>query len=540
VNRFTTVVFRNIKVADSPDWLKNRLEAYGIPSINNIVDITNYVMVELGQPLHAQDLAKMEAQEIIIRKARKGETVTTLLGDIVEVIPEAFVLTQHDTPTVIGGVVGGINTSVDTATTDIVLDAGNYNQNTIRKVSRALKIQNETVLRCDKFLHPKLTEIAIQRATKLILELAGGDYYENIDWYPKEHPEKELKIRFDRLKKISGMDIASEKVEKILNKLEYEILYSDDEGHFVKVPYFRTDVEVEDDIVSDILRIGNYQTIPITPITAPPPKEITPEIYSFEDHLKDMCVKMGLHEHITEPLVTYNEANPNQIMLENALSSEQNALRTTLYETLAPILTAYDKHRVYNIGVFEIARIYTKAAHAKTEKYTETRVLEVVYRDFSDNPKKTAEKVKTYLATLLYELGLAAAEYKKTNAAVDIIFEDEVLGQLRYDSFTLYTEKLMACQQANTRVVSQYRNLKTEDISLAVPKEQQLGPIITTIRRAESNIANVSVADTYAGEILSKDKKGILLRVVHTLEDFQKTRKELSAILSKEFGVEMR
>ena len=162
VNRFNTRVFKNIKVKDSPKWMKERLEAYGIPSINNIVDITNYVMVEYGQPMHAQDISKMKAREIVIRCAKDGEKLTTSLGETVTLSKGQFVLTQADEPTVIGGIVGGKTTAVDSSTKEIVLDAGNYDQNNIRKSSRKLKIQNETVLRYDKFLHPELTQAALR------------------------------------------------------------------------------------------------------------------------------------------------------------------------------------------------------------------------------------------------------------------------------------------------------------------------------------------------------------------------------------------
>ncbi|MBN1162652.1 phenylalanine--tRNA ligase subunit beta [Patescibacteria group bacterium] len=540
VNRFTTVVFRNVKVKDSPDWLKNRLEAYGIPSINNIVDITNYVMVELGQPMHAQDLTKMEAQEIVIRKAKAGESVTTLLGETVEVVPDAFVLTQNDKPTVIGGIVGGIKTGVDKSTTNIILDAGNYNQNTVRKVSRLLKIQNETVIRYDKFLHPNLTEIAIKRAARLILDLAGGDYYENIDWYPEKHAEKEMKIRYERVKKVSGMDIDTKRVEDILNKLGYEIILADEEGFYVKVPYFRTDVEVEDDIVSDVLRIGNYQNIPITSISETPPKEITPPIYKFEDELKDICVKLGLHEHITEPLVKRGESNPNQIMLENALSSEQNALRTTLYETLAPVLNIYTKHKISDIGVFEIGKFYTKETHNKSEKYNEIRVLEVVYKNSTNDPKIISQRVKTYLSTILYELGISGFVQSKSNENTEILFNKDLIGYLKYDSLTLFTEKLLKYKRQNDRVLSDFRNYKTEDLSLSIKKHRPIGPIIDKITNMDTDILGIELAETYIGDNVEKGEKGILLRVTHNSQKFDKLRDKIKTVLQEEFDIEFR
>jgi phenylalanyl-tRNA synthetase beta chain len=313
VHRFNTRVFRGIKVKKSPKWLSERLEAYGIPSINNIVDITNFVMVELGQPMHAQDIAKMEKPEIVIRRAKDNEEITTLLGQQIKLNSKNFVLTQNNKPTVIGGIVGTKSTSVDENTADIVLDAGNYDQVNIRKSSRELKIQNETVLRYDKFLHPKLTEIALERATKLILELAGGEYYQNIDYYPKSFPLKKLKLRFSRIKQISGMNIPESKIEMILDSLGYSVLNKNSEGMSLDVPYFRTDVEVEDDIVSDILRINNYKNIPSDVLNMAPPAEITPKIYVFEERLRDILVNLGLYEHITNPLVISDESKKDQV-----------------------------------------------------------------------------------------------------------------------------------------------------------------------------------------------------------------------------------
>ena len=279
--RWTGIIIKDVEIKPSPKWLADRIRLMGHEPINNVIDITNYVMVELGQTLHAQDLAKFRKQEIVIRRAKLGEKLTTFLGDVLELDPEGFVLTQDDVPTVVGGIVGGKETGIDDTTTDIILDAGNYNQVAIRQVSRKLKIQNESVLRNDKFLHPELSAIAIQRATGLIVELAGGDYYENIDWYPSKPVDKRLVIRFARLKALSGMEFEAKQVKTILENLGYEIMEENIVSLTVKVPYFRTDVEVEDDLIADVLRINDYEKIPLQMLSNTPPKDITPDIYKF-------------------------------------------------------------------------------------------------------------------------------------------------------------------------------------------------------------------------------------------------------------------
>lgn len=512
VRRFNTRVFRDIAVKESPEWLKKRLNEYGMAPINNIVDITNYVMVEIGNPMHAQDLDKFEKQEIIIRKAKNKEKITTFDGSDVELDDEMFVLTQNDKPIVIGGIVGGAKTGVDFDTKNIVLDAGNYDQANIRKNARKLKIANETVLRYDKFLHPKLTEIAIERATKLILELAGGEYYENTDYYPNPIPETEMKLRSSRVHTISGMDISIEEARNILIKLEYEILEETENELKVVVPYFRTDVEVEDDIVSDVLRIYGYEKIPTQLMNQAPPKEITSEIYKFEDKLRDILVNLGLHEHITDPLVTSKENGHHQVKLENSQSSEKNALRTNIYETLAPVADTYKKHGIKKIGLFEIGKVYTLDGRGdRTEDYSETRVVEVIYAS-DGSPYEKSIKIKELYYGLLQNLGIS----------------DREIGKLKYDSFSIETEKLMKAPKTNLRVKEEYQNKITEDVSLQIKLGESFGTIYDKIKKLDPRIVNVWIVEEYVN---SQNMRSVLVRLEFLEKDI--TKEESAKIKEK-------
>jgi len=521
VNRFNTRVFRNIKVKTSPEWLRNRLEEYGIPSINNIVDITNYVMVELGQPMHAQDLAKFRKnssgdKEIVIRKAHNEETLCTFLGDEITLYPEAFVLTQDGVVTVLGGIVGGKETGVDEKTTDIILDAGNYNQNIIRKVSRKLKIQNETVLRYDKFLHPNLTQYAIERATYLILELTGGDYYQNIDWNPKEYKPKEMSLRKSRVLKLADFNVSDENVADILTRLGYRIVSQDTEGFKVVVPYFRTDVEVEDDIISDILRINGYAKIPSAQIQSAPPKDITPEIYKFEETLRDALVQLGAHEHITDPLVSRNEKSEgNQIVLENSQNSQKNALRTQIAQTLKEIMPNYTKNQINSGLLFEVGKVYTQKGDKKDYKtYTETRVLECLLFDKDKSPKELHKKTSSLLNTLFKNIGMNNLSYKNSDNAQEatLLKGDRVMGTIRYNGFTLFTEKLLAEQKHVDRVVSDIQSPNSIETSLVIPKSLPVGNIIDAVKSASPDVIKVEFLEEYTGKELGDNKRSVLIK----------------------------
>lgn len=539
VNRFNTRVFKNIKVGKSPKWMKERLETYGIPSINNIVDITNYVMVELGQPMHAQDIDKLGAKEIIIRDAKKGEKIVTLLGETVELAEENFVLTQNDKPTVIGGIVGGKETGVTENTTNIILDAGNYNQVFIRKASRKLKIQNETVSRCDKFLHPELTEIALQRATKLILDIAGGEYYENEDCYPNRPEIKTQNFRMKRLEQLSGMKFDIETIKNILTKLEYKIIEEKNTNETtnyeikLEIPYFRTDVEVEDDIVADILRISNYENIPLELIQSAPPKEITPDIYKFEDKVRDILVNLGLHEHITDPLIEKgnNDKKYKEIVLENALTSEKSALRTDLKQTLNHVLENYKKHKINEIGIFEIGKIYYIDSNLNKEnKYIEERVLEIIYLNQNLTPKENADKFKTILNRLLEELKIEWGSIQKfwtiTPYTVSIPLEN--LMQLSKEDKS---------KNKQSNIVDKVSSYTTEDLSIILNLVQPFGDIYQTIKNTSKDILDVEVLEEYK---VNEIQKSILVRITFNTSDTKSIREEILKTLKSKFNVDIR
>jgi len=542
VNRFNTRVFRYVKVKPSPEWMKKRLEEYGIPSINNIVDITNYVMVELGQPMHAQDLAKFRKPEIVIRKARNEEKLYTFLGDEVTLYPEAFVLTQGGAATVLGGIVGGRETGVDEKTTDIVLDAGNYNQNVIRKVSRKLNIQNETVLRYDKFLHPELTQYAIERATYLILELAGGEYYQNVDWNPHPSQPKEMALRKSRVRKLAGFDISNEDIADILSRLGYQTVSRSAEAFKVVIPYFRTDIEVEDDVVSDILRINGYTKIPTAQIQGTPPKEITPEIYKFEESLSDELAQLRAHEFITDPLVSRNEnLAGNQVVLENSQNSQKNALRTIIAETLKEIVPNYVKNQTDSGVLFEVGKVYTQKGNKKDfQTYTETRVLECLLFDEKSSLKALHKKTSALLSTLFKNIGIVGYSYKKAGGAheANIVKEGKMIGSVRYNGFTLFTENLLAEKKQVNRIISDVRSLNSVETSFIIPKNFPVGSIIDAIKAVSPDVTKVEFLEEYTGKELGNDKRSVLIKthfkpevdqndatdiIDHTLVELKKT-----------------
>ena len=443
VKRFQTRIFKGVKVGSSPAWLVDRLKAYGMESKNNIVDITNFVMVEYGQPMHAQDISKLPGSDITIRDAKESETLKTILGTEVKLSKDIQILTSGGKPTVILGVVGGKETSVS----------------------------NETVSRDDKFLDPRLIDLALDRATGLILELAGGTYYTNDDYYPSPVVPKTMTLRLSRLHLLSGMELDLSLASKILESLEYKILQSSDDSLTVEIPYFRTDIEVEDDLVSDILRIHNYVNIPLLPLSTPVPLDITPSIYRFEEKLRDLLVAQGAHEHITSSLTTSN-GQSDEVVLANALSSDQNALRRSLNPGLTHVLSTYKKHKIKGALVFEIGKVFRKNESA----YLEGRLLTVMGGVDS-------------LATLLSSLGIT--KYS-VNDKCEILVNDKVVGTIDTSGYTLVTTTLISHTIPYTGIISEFDHKTNLDLSLIMRSDLKYSNILTALESVKGQWESIT------------------------------------------------
>ena len=476
VRRFQTRVFKGIKVAPSPVWLADRLEAYGMEPKNNIVDITNFVMIEYGQTMHAQDIAKLKGNDITIRQAKNGEKVMTLLGTEVKLDNDIFVLTSGGEVTVIGGIVGGKNTGVTETTIDIILDAGNYDSRVIRKTSRRIKIMNESVSRNDKFLDPRLIDYAMDRATELILTIAGGTYYANDDYYPNLAVPQNVTLRISRLKLLSGMDINVATAKKILKSLEYVVIEEGEGSLTLEVPYFRTDIEVEDDLISDILRIHDYTNIPLSPLSTHVRSDLTPEILRFEDKLRDLMVAQGSHEHMTNSL-TSSSGDENQIILVNALTSDLNALRTGLEPGLKHVLETYKKHKLEAVSVFEIGKVF----QVSLDKYLEGRLLSVMFAKEG--------LVSDSLATLMSSLGIISYSISPSHK---ILIHDNIVGYITLNSFTLVTSAIMPLATNYTGIVSDFERSTSLDLSLLTPHTVVYADIIEALSSLPSNWKHIS------------------------------------------------
>ncbi|MEK9179591.1 MAG: phenylalanine--tRNA ligase beta subunit-related protein, partial [Patescibacteria group bacterium] len=220
--RFNTVTIEGISVKESPEWLKNRLEAYGIKPINNVVDITNYVMVEIGEPLHAFDLGVLQKPVLIIRRAVKGEKLAALNGKVLNLTSEDLIVSTEKEPVALAGIIGGTKSSITSKTTRILLEAATYNQAGIRRTSLRHSLRTEASLRHEKFLHPYLAEQGLKRAIEMILEICGGILGDHTDCFTKKNEETKVTMRMSRLEYLCGVHVPFDTVVGILSRLGFD------------------------------------------------------------------------------------------------------------------------------------------------------------------------------------------------------------------------------------------------------------------------------------------------------------------------------
>jgi len=446
VNRFRTRIIKNIKVGESPEFIKERLQAYGLPIINNIVDITNYVMVEIGQPLHAQDLDKFEKKEIILRDTKEGESIQTLDSSQIKLPENTLVLSENENPICIGGIVGGLRTGVTYETTTIVLDAGNYSQSAIRKTSRAVNIRNETVSRSEKFLAPELVDIA--------------------------------------------------------------------------------DIEVEDDLIADVLRIYGYSKIHAEPILNYPPVEITSAETKMENKVSDILVSAGFHEHITDPVVKYDGIE-SRILLMNSVNADKDALRLSLKETLINTVVTYQKHQKSEIKLFEVGNKYFK----KNSEFLEEKILGIIYEDL--NPEIRSFKLRGYLDLLLSSLGISYTLVKSKHN-IEIISQGEEIGYFDGNYIELSIKKLVKHFTFKPQVVTEFENFSKEDLTFISHTDFDNGEIFEYIKNLNPLIAKVE----YVNEYLEGTSRKVTIRFFTLYPDeMKRLREEIIGNTSKKFNL---
>lgn len=586
--RYSAAVLKGVKVRPSPLWMQRRLYLCGVRPISNIVDATNYVMLERGQPLHAFDGDKLEGG-IIVRRARDGEGIVTIDGDLRRLSEETLVIADHERAVAIAGVMGGIDTEVTDATGTVVLESANFDRTSIRRTSQRLRLATEASKRFDKGLDPEMTVPSALRAAQLMVETGGGSIGEGVvDEYPGPMSPSSILLSEDDVERILGLRFSRADMNRVFRSLGFGTAEAGDRTE-VSVPTFRRDVEGRADLAEEVARITGYDAIPTTLPTGAIP-EALPEPYRIWERVaREELVAAGFQEVITYSLVDCDSAARltvdvgagaaaiplEMIRLMNSMTPDQACLRTSLLGSLLRTVASNMRHeqRAY---LFELGRVYLPPlAPLPAERRTLGMVLtghrqplswggQPDYGDFFD--------MKGAIEGLLGRLGIEGATFRPSThvtmhpgrTARLVVGEREIgyLGEVHpvvVERYDLEPHRIIAAELDFDALIDLASSLRayeplprypavTHDIAVVVARETPHAEVEQEIRRTgEPLLSELQLFDLYEGASIPSGKKSLAYSLSYRLPDRTLTDAEVLEVeerivraLSDRFGAQIR
>ncbi|GIP22488.1 phenylalanine--tRNA ligase subunit beta [Paenibacillus sp. J22TS3] len=583
--------FSNVKIGPSPQWMQNRLAAAGVRPINNIVDITNYVMMEYGQPLHAFDADQIAGGSIGVRQAVQGETLVTLDGQKRKLEAGALLITDgEDKPVGLAGVMGGLNSEVTDATVNIVLESAHFDGGSVRKTSRQLGLRSEASLRFEKEVDPSRVIPALNRAASLIAVYAGGTVHQGIvESVVRTSEEIRIVLSLNKLNGYLGTDISMLEVKTIFNRLNFESAERSGEIE-VLVPTRRGDITRDVDLIEEVARLHGYANIPTTAIEGP----TTPGTYTKEQFLRRSLRNLLTHGGWQE-VISYSFTHESSIglfpdlsggsrgvKLAMPMSEDRSILRTSTLPQLMDI-AAYNRNRKQdNLAVFEIGSVFWTEEEQLTRQPKELPVLGFLLTglrqekqwnitadkvDFFDL-KGAVESVTEYLGLkekVAYVADRPSGFHPGRSASIYLEAGGEkirigVIGQLHPDvqrqkdlDDTYVAELLLAPLYQYSDSTIEYRELPRfpsveRDIAVVVDADVEAGALIKAIQSAAGELlASVQVFDVFTGSKLGHNKKSVAISMVYlhkertlTEEDITTVHDRVLEVLEQTFAAELR
>jgi phenylalanyl-tRNA synthetase beta subunit len=515
--------------ATTPDWMKVRLEAYGMKTISPVVDITNFVMIETGEPMHAFDSCSVPNGILKIRQAKKGESLTVLGDKKVSLTDDDLVIVdKNDMPISFSGLIGGATSGIKDESSEIIVEAATYNQAVIRRSSIRHSIRTEASTRHEKFLNPELVTPSLDRAIDLILQICGGQVTAYCDSYPTRSEQHSIVFEMSEVERIGGVKIEKEAVRAILRRLDFVINIHDNKTDNVVVPHHRTDIRENADIVEEVLRIYGYDNINGSLPDMAVPRDITPKHIYIYDKLRQLLLALGFSETITEPLTSEKYIDVRTaIALQNALNSEKSYLRTSLIPHLCHAYKHIKKHGKRKIMIFEIGKTYYKV----NDKYEEVDCLALLIYDYQMDTAHIQEQ----LAGSLNQLRQGVFDTELPDGVkITHVDENTVVCELRIPD-------IKKTAISNTKLFFDHIPHYTKiDISFAMDDDADTSIIAKIIA---DNIHNLSNIDWhYETDHITQGKQHLLMSLTVEDDDTGKTplRQKVENILKDQFGATIR
>ncbi|MEN6349854.1 MAG: phenylalanine--tRNA ligase subunit beta [Syntrophomonas sp.] len=568
--RYAARLVKNVKIKESPAWMQESLLSAGIRPINNVVDITNYVMLESNQPLHAFDYNLLgDEKRILVRRAHKEEKFTTLDGVERELDENMLVITDGERPVALAGIMGGENTEIRDDTTDVLLESANFLGSNIRKTSRKLALRSDSSARFEKGADIEGVIYAVNRAAQLIQELAGGEVAKGIyDVYPEPQQPLTVALRPERVNFLLGTEIAAVDIEKYIQGLKFK--YEWTEGKFlVEVPSYRPDISMEVDLIEEVARLYGYDNIEACLPSGDTTQGGLDSYQSFRDKVKNLMAR-NLYEVINysfiNPVVFDHLLLPQDSVLRevvriaNPLSEEQSVMRTLLLPGLLENISRNLARRNQNLAFFEMGSVFYPAGEGLPQEKIKLGAI-VAGKTESNWLKNQTEMdfyfLKGILEDLLNRLGINDCIFEKVQPPsfhpgrtarimcrkkeIGVIGELHPLVLHNFDikgrscAFELDVENMFELVENKKLMESISRYPAVErDIAVLVEEEISSSEVLKTIKEAENElIRDLNVFDIYSGEQVPEGYKSMAFKISFQSAEKTLTDNEINQCLDK-------
>lgn len=552
--RYAARMITSVRVAESPDWLKARLEAGGLRPINNIVDVTNYVLLELGQPLHAFDFATLRGQKVVVRRARAGETLLTIDGLERHLTEDILVIADAERPIAVAGVMGGLETEVTDQTVDILLESAHFNPISVRRTRNKLGMSTEASYRFERWVDPSGPVRAANRAAQLMSEVAGGSVLPGvIDIYPKEIKPVKLSLRPSFVNERLGTNIPSKDMNEMLRSLEFAVTGEDPIE--CSVPTTRNDILRETDLVEEVARLFGYDNIPTTIPSGVSRQAGEGARKRLERRARELMMRCGLQEvwtfSLTRPAAMESAGISNgaaALQLRNPLTEDYTLLRTSMVPGIVEVLSNNAKIGNVDVHVFEIGKVYLPKGDDKLPEERNMLAVAAMGSNWSGNwgLDRTAAQADFYalkgiLTHLLEDFGVKEIEYKHVvegsdesvstkslhpGRSAEVIADGmpvAILGEIHpkvADTFNLPRRAYLAtlnldALSATACLTHRYQSLLRypaidRDISMILRVEVAAEVIGNLIRNAGGDLVeSVTLFDVYQGKNIEAGKRSL-------------------------------
>lgn len=573
--RYIARIVKNVKIGPSPEWMQRRLRACGIRSINNIVDITNYVMLEMGEPMHAFDINSIEGKHIIVRRAKDGEKITTLDEEERILNEDDLVIADEKKPVAIAGVMGGENSEIEENTETVVFEAAVFYGGSIRKTAKKVGLRTESSSRFEKGLSSENALRAINRAVELVEKINAGKAVDGkIDVYPTKQKINKIKLDYDRINSLLGTNISKEEMINILEKLDIKV-----ENDIAIAPYFRMDLEFLADIAEEVVRFYGYDKLDTTLIKADTTIGVLNKEQKIEKNIKQVLVNNGLSEIYTYGFVSEKDLEKSNIDKEiinqsitilNPLSDEYKLMRPSTLPSMMQILSLNNNKKNQDVKLFDISRnyknvsgevekgevplqeniltigMYGKNVDFYTLKGLIENVLEISNINRYDIEKETENNS--------YHPGRCA----NIKVGIDTI---ATIGEVHPEVLINYDiDKRVYVAEVNITKLTKYSKLNKKyvevpkfpaverDIAVIVDEKVEVGQIEKIIiKKAKKWLEEAKLFDIYRDEKLGENKKSVAYSLIFrdknkTLsdEEINTTMENIITELEKTLGAELR